>query len=74
MKIRPAVLELGKFIAGGPLLYNGQESQMLHTKFVEISQLVPEKMNFEGFYHRWEWRPSWPCDQHHINKFIFPCT
>ena len=22
---------------------------MLHTKFVEISQLVPEKMIFEGF-------------------------
>ena len=27
---------------------------------------------FYYFYHIWAWRPSWSCDQHHINKFSFP--
>ena len=28
----------------------------------------------KGFYHIWAWQPSWSCDQHHVNKFSFPCT
>ena len=40
--------------------------------FVEIGPSVPEKKNFEGFYHIWAWRPSWSCDQDHFNKFSFP--
>ena len=28
----------------------------------------------KGFYHIWAWRPSWSCNQHHVNKFSFPCT
>ena len=23
---------------------------------------------FKGFYHIWAWRPSWSCDQDHLNK------
>ena len=23
------------------------------------------KRFLKGFYHIWEWRPSWSCDQHH---------
>ena len=30
--------------------------------------------NLKGFYHIWAWWPSWSCDQHHVNKFSFPCT
>ena len=24
--------------------------------------------DFKGVYHICAWRPSWSCDQHHINK------
>ena len=24
----------------------------------------------KDFYHKWVWRPSWSCDQHHVNKFF----
>ena len=24
-----------------------------------------------GFYHIWAWRPSWSCDQEHLNKLSF---
>ena len=27
---------------------------------------------FKGFYHIWAWRPSWSCDQEHLNKLSFP--
>ena len=43
---------------------------MLHTSFMEIGLLVPEKKNFEGFLPFWYWRQSWSFDQHHI---IFIC-
>ena len=26
----------------------------------------------KGFYHIWAWRPSWSCDQGHLNKLSFP--
>ena len=26
----------------------------------------------KGFYHIWAWRPSWSCDQEHLNKLLFP--
>ena len=26
----------------------------------------------KGFYHIWAWRPSWSCDQDHLNKLSFP--
>ena len=26
----------------------------------------------KGFYHIWAWRPSWSCDQDHLNKLWFP--
>ena len=42
--------------------------------FLEIDLPVPAKKICEGFFHIWAWRPSWSCDQHHINKFPFPCT
>ena len=45
---------------------------MLHTKFVEIGQPVPEENVFKGFYHIWAWRPSWSCDLDHLYKLWFP--
>ena len=41
---------------------------MLHTKF--RGSLVLEKKILKGFYHTWAWRPSWSCDQHHVNRGI----
>ena len=26
----------------------------------------------KGFSHIWAWRPSWSCDQDHLNKLSFP--
>ena len=46
---------------------------MLHTKFHE-NQPAGSGEDFEGFTYIWAWRLSWSCDQHHINKFSFPCT
>ena len=45
---------------------------MLLTKFRGNRATVPEKQIYEGFYHIWTWRPSWSCDQHAANKFLFP--
>ena len=43
-----------------------------HTpSLMKIDPSVPVKKIFEGFYHIWAWRPSWSCDQYHINKFHF---
>ena len=44
---------------------------MLHTK----SQGHPPSSSgddFQGFYHIWAWRPSWSCDQDHLNRLLFP--
>ena len=30
------------------------------------------KRFLKGFYHIWAWRPSWSCDQDHLNKLSFP--
>ena len=38
--------------------------------FRKIGLPVLEKKIFEGFYHIWAWRPSWSCDQDHVNKFF----
>ena len=45
---------------------------MLHTSFVEIGLLVPEKKLLKGFYHIWAWRSSWLCDQDATIKLLFP--
>ena len=48
---------------------------MLHTKYHGNRSAGSGEEDFlKGFYHIWAWRPSWSCDQHHINKFSFPCT
>ena len=39
--------------------------------FMEIGPPVPEKKILERLYHIWALRPSWSCDQHHINNFYF---
>ena len=53
----------------------GRSPQYYIQSFVEIGLPVPEKKIFEGFLpHIWAWRPSWSCDQHHVNKVSFPCT
>ena len=46
---------------------------MLHTKFRENRPAGSGEEDFlKGFYHIWAWRPSWSCDQDHVNKFLFP--
>ena len=48
---------------------------MLHTKSRENRPDGSGEEDFEGFFfHLWAWRPSWSCDQHHVNTFSFPCT
>ena len=37
-----------------------------------IGPLIMENKVFKGFYHIWSWRPSWSCDQDHLNKVSFP--
>ena len=45
---------------------------MLHTKFRGNRPVGSGEEDFlKGFYHIWAWRPSWSCDQHHVNKFSF---
>ena len=76
IKDKVAKFDLAKIGQGQPRViiltnYNWQQSQMIHTKFVEIVSLGPGKKSFKGFYHTWTWRPSWSCDQHYvINLFI----
>ena len=50
--------------------YNGQESLMLNAKFCGNRPAGFLK----GFYHIWAWWPAKSCDQHHIDKFSFPCA
>ena len=48
---------------------------MLHTKFRENRPAGSGVEDFlKGFYHIWASRPSWSCDQDHVNRFLFPCT
>ena len=42
---------------------------MLHNKFC-VNWSTGSQEDFEDI---WAWRPSWSCDQHHIN-FSFPFT
>ena len=44
---------------------------MQHTKF---RQYRSTGRFLKGVYHIWTRRPSCSCDQHHVNKFSFPCT
>ena len=48
--------------------YDGQESPLLHTKFVEIDQAVLEEKIFKVFYHIEALQPSWLCDLDHLYK------
>ena len=41
--------------------------------FVKIGPPVLEKI-FEGFLPYIGMAVTWSCDQHHVNKFSFPCT
>ena len=48
----------------------GRSPQYYIPSFVEIGLPVPKKKIFEGFLpYIWAWRPSWSCDQHHVNNF-----
>ena len=46
---------------------------MLHTKSQghPLAGSVEEDL-LKGFYHILMWRPSWSCDQDHLNKLRFP--
>ena len=49
----------------------GRSLQCYIPSFVEIGLSVPKKKIFEGFLpYIWTWRPSWSCDQHHVNMFF----
>ena len=52
----------------------GRSPRCYIPNFVKIGQPVLEKKVLKGFYHIWAWRPSWSCDQEHVNRFSFPCT
>ena len=42
---------------------------MLHTKSqVHRPSGSGEEDFFKGFQHIWAWRPSWSCEQDHLNK------
>ena len=43
----------------------GLSSQCYIPSFVEIGLPVRRRRFLKGFYHKWAWRPSWSCDQHH---------
>ena len=45
---------------------------MLHTKSQGHRPSGSGEDVFKGFYHIWAWRPSWSCDQDHLNKLLFP--
>ena len=47
---------------------------MLLSSFVEIGPPVPEQKIFEGFLPYMGVVTILSCDQHHVNKFSFPCT
>ena len=47
---------------------------MLHTKFRGNQSAGSREEDFEGFLPYMGMAASWSCDQHHINKFSFPCT
>ena len=50
----------------------GRSPQCYITSFMKIGPPVLKKKILKGFYHIWAWRPSWSCDQDHVNKFSFP--
>ena len=47
----------------------GWSPQCYIASFMKIGPLVLEKI-FEGFYHIWAWKPSWSCDQDHVNMYL----
>ena len=50
------------------------ESMLLHAKFHDHQTSGLKKTIFKGYYHIWEWRPSWSCDLDHLYKFSFPLS
>ena len=49
---------------------------MLHIKCCRNWPAGSREEDFlKGFYlDIWAWQPPWSCDQHHVTKFLFPCT
>ena len=43
---------------------------MLHAKFQD-HRTSGSGEDFKGFYHIWEWQPSWSCDLDHLYKLSF---
>ena len=59
----------------------GQPRVIIWTNLVVIKHLMlhikfqghwPFGSGEDGFYHIWACRPSWSCDQDHLNKLSFP--
>ena len=57
--------------------HSKHKTEQKHTR---STKEVPRALTFwfwrrrflKGFYHIWAWRPSWSCDQDHLNKLSFP--
>ena len=45
------------------------EYVMLYTKFQSHQSFGSKEEILEGFYHIWDWKPSWSCDLEHLNNF-----
>ena len=41
---------------------------MLHAKFKDYRTSGSGEEDFQMFYHKWAWRPSWSCDLNHLYK------
>ena len=44
------------------------EYTMPQAKFQDHRSSGSGEDNFKGFYHIWEWRPSWSCNLEHLYK------
>ena len=47
---------------------------MLHTKFCGNQPAGAGENVLKGSNHIGALWPSWSCNQHHVIKFLFPCT
>ena len=45
---------------------------MMHTKIQGYLPFGSREEGFLCFYHIWQWRPSWSCDQDHLSTLSFP--
>ena len=47
---------------------------MVHTKFCQNRLKGSRKNCLKLLYYIWALQPSWSCDTHPVNEFLFHCT